>query len=166
MLWERRVNGYQWNASKNVISNVCASYGTEATKRNTRVFRYQNRRLSRGRACTLAKIQYKKKKSFSFQGLTFARHGDKLSMDFGSAANGESIPSSFSTVISAKVRETQPGFYLFFLLLEVKCQHRSIVFSCLAGRIFVRFRSRFLARLIRSCMGNVRPFCAWNLSRA
>ena len=40
---------------------------------------------------------------FSFQGLTFARHGDKLSVDSGSATNGERYSSSFQSYFSKRM---------------------------------------------------------------
>ena len=57
------------------MSDGCTCYATGKCG-GVLNMRHYNRRLSRGRAYTRAETQYnKKKKSFSFQGLTFARIG-------------------------------------------------------------------------------------------
>ena len=45
----------------------------------------------------------KKVERFFFQGLTFARHGDKLSVDSGFAASGERFSSSFCRLFQQKL---------------------------------------------------------------
>ena len=78
--------------------------------------RFFNIRHDLSRALT-RKMQ-KNVERFPVSGLTFSRHGDKLSADSGSVASGEWFPSSFSTVISAKVHVNRPSFTSALLLLR------------------------------------------------
>ena len=56
--------------------------------------------------------------------------------------------------ISAKDNENRPSFIIALLLLRTKYQQGSIVSSLLAGRFFLRRRSRFLVGPSLSRMGN------------
>ena len=93
----------------------------------------------------------KKVERFSFQGLTFPRHCVKLSVDFGSATNGERFLSSFLTFFSGKEYVSPPSFKICFFVLWEKNHMEALCFcifvSCwtsfcssheqVLGRIFI-----------------------------
>ena len=68
----------------------------------------------------------------SFQGLTFARHGDKLSVNPASAASGDRLSCSFCR-ISAKVYENRPSFTISSFATRKKYQQGPLCLRVLPG---------------------------------
>ena len=117
------------------------------------------RSLFRNRASPRAEM-YKKVERFQVSGLTFSQHGDKLSVDSGSATSGGWLPSSFSAVFQQKTCKPTK-----FQISSFAPRHRNtskdncVFVSC--WTFLCRTGSRFLVGPTRHAWGGVRLFCSW-----
>lgn len=82
---------------------------------------------------------------FIKNGLTISRLGDILLFRSGGSCNASPAVELLSSVISAKVYENQPSLSISSFAPVKKYQQGTIVSLYLAGRFFMRHRSRFLA---------------------
>jgi hypothetical protein len=83
-----------------------------------------------------AQKTYKKVGGSPFQGLIFSRHGDKLSVDSGSAASGERFQAHFQPYFSKKHVKTRQVLRTL-LLMGMKYQQGAIVSMSLACWTFL-----------------------------
>jgi len=113
-----------------------------------------------------AQKTYKKVGGSPFQGLIFSRHGDKLSVDSGSAASGERFQAHFQPYFSKKHVKTRQVLRTL-LLMGMKYQQGAIVSMSLACWTFLCV---LLAGSWRDLHVHVREasgfFYLWTLPRA